>query len=1317
MSNPAEEPDNLEQQEVRSSNRERHLTEKGKEMHEQDAKKHERAFNRAYDSWKETAKEIRTKLKAFCSPGDLNSASHDIRDKHAAVQQHYEPIRRNQNMTPNVVKRMDACTVLTTDICEIIAKRQENIDQPFNDHLEKERVRLMLNKNDYGSVFGDTKTETSFPESSVEHSKTDSSSSREAEAEFAAKMEQAKATHEILAQQTKVNQMENEWKLKENEALAKLKQEEVETKARLEQEKIKLQHLKAESEVRVAAARVRALSTVNDVESCDLASCNNFENALNDSVSVPQPSLNPLAPSFKHHYTGAERGELSLAEALANSLTLNRLPVPEPAIFSGDPLKFVDWKVSFMTLIGNKPLPACEKILYLKSYITGEARKAVEGYFYRNTEEAYQSIWNVLQERYGSPFIVQRAFRNKLTKWPKIAANDPLALREFADFLQSCAEAIPQVKGLEILNDCEENHKLLKKLPDWIIQRWSRIVVEELDKHQEYPSFAHFTQFLQKEAKVACHPVASPFLINEKTEERHIKRAKALTTTVQPKSPLPTVVSNKPKPPCLFCKDELHGVAKCPSFATKTIDEKKVFIRENHLCFGCLRKGHVTKECKVRHSCTKCGRRHPTCLHTEGVKEPKETKTAENGNKEVHKVMTHVLTRKTSATSSIVPVFVSAASEPQKEILTYALLDTQSDSSFILGDLASELNVDKQPVQLKLSTMTSVDTVVASRLASNLQVRSFDSDAHVKIKQAYSRDFIPVDKSHIPTRETALQWPHLKGLANQLQPLQDCEVGLLIGYDCPSALAPLEIVTGQLNEPFAQRTILGWSIIGSANPHLDREGNQSYVHRVNVKQIPTPSAADVLKVLESDFNERNYEDKYVSQDDVRFLQLLSDTIKQRKDGHYQMPLPFKGSKPPALPNNKRLATVRLQHLKKRLKADKQYHEHYNAFMKDIISSGDAELAPPVTEDEIAWYIPHHGVYHPKRPTKFRVVFDCSAKFLGVSLNETLLTGPDMINSLVGVLCRFRRENVAIICDIERMFHQFFVCPEMRNYLRFLWWPDGQLDVEPKEYRMAVHLFGAGSSPGCANFGLKYLAQQHKSDYPKASDFVERSFYVDDGLTSVPSVKEAQELINETQALCKLGGLHLHKFNSNQSDALSLLPPSERANTTESLNLKPDTTSEGHVLGIQWSVKNDTFNFSVNTKDQPPTRRSLLSVISSLYDPLGFVAPFTLSGKSILQELCRRGTEWDDPIPDNLRSRWEDWKNDLEKLKSIVVPRCYHPPDLRDIAKVELHHFSDASNIGYGACSYIRFISDDSKVHCSLVIAKARVAPTKVISIP
>lgn len=131
-------------------------------------------------------------------------------------------------------------------------------------------------------------------------------------------------------------------------------------------------------------------------------------------------------------------------------------------------------------------------MLYLKSYLAREARKAVEGFFYQNSEKAYQGAWAVLQDIYGSSFIVQRAFRDKLMKWPKIAANDPIVLREFADFLQGCVEAIPHVKGLGILNDCEGNHKLLKKLPEWMMRRWSRIVVE-LDRSGDYPSFVHFS--------------------------------------------------------------------------------------------------------------------------------------------------------------------------------------------------------------------------------------------------------------------------------------------------------------------------------------------------------------------------------------------------------------------------------------------------------------------------------------------------------------------------------------------------------------------------------------------------------------------------------------------------------------------------------------------------------------------------------------------------------------------------------------------------------------------------------------------------------
>ncbi|XP_068074145.1 uncharacterized protein [Danio rerio] len=1328
MSLPTVEISNPVVQQVRSSTRERSFTERGLEMREQEAKRQEKAFHKAYNSWKETAKDCRSTLKMFCSRENLEQIQQDIQNQCNLVHQHYEPILRNHATSPDIVNRMDACAALTAEIIDLVSKRLETIGEDYNEELVKERVRQVLNKDEYGSIFGCTKTNTVMSESSLgsgNQSKTSSkiSSKRaEAEAELAAKQEQAKAMQEIHDQQAKLNKMESEWKLSEAKMLAEIKQREVEMQLKLEEERKRLHQLQVDKEVKVAAACVKVY---NDLEGITQCGDKEIDSSIHRFQLNPEAELFLPQQTFKaEHEAQPSQNNVSLAQAIADSLSTHRLPVPEPMIFAGDPLKFIDWKMSFIALIERKPLPPGEKMFYLKKYLVGEARKAVEGYFYRNSEDAYHGAWKVLQDRYGNSFILQKAFRDKLMRWPKIGINDPLALRDFTDFLQGCAEAMPHIKGLSILNDCEENYKLLKKLPEWVVHKWNRIVTEELDASGDYPSFKCFTEFLQKETRIACNPITSPFMNMKNSDEKFPKRAKALSTKTDVKefsSKGLNTSSVKSKVSCIVCKDENHSIVQCSAFGEKTIEDKKNFIQENQLCYGCLRKGHIVKKCRRRHKCGTCGRNHPTCLHEErhmvSPKPLNKTSTEVQASQEVQKVMAHALTQSSSATSSIVPVLISTVEEPQREVLTYALLDTQSDSTFILEDLLDDLNAVKQPVQLRLSTMTAVDTITASNRVCGLQVRGLQAANSIQLRQAYTRDFIPVDKSYIPTKSTALEWPHLKHLANQLPPLQNCEVGLLIGYDCPSALAPLEVIIGHENEPFAQRTELGWSIIGLSNPHLDRQGNQSFVHRVAVKEIFVPSPNDVLKILESDFNEKGYEDKSVSQEDVRFIQHLSTNIKQKDNGHYELPLPFKSISQPSLPNNRRLAVARLQQLKKKLKSNKQYSDDYKVFMKEVIDKGDAELAPEISEGETVWYIPHHGVYHPQKPGKLRVVFDCSAKFSGISLNDTLLTGPDLINSLVGVLCRFRKELVAVTCDIEKMFHQFLVPPDERNYLRFLWWEDGDWEKEPQDYRMTVHLFGATSSPGCANFGLKYLAQQYEVKHPTASEFVKRNFYVDDGLASVRSIDEAKELITDAQALCKQGGLRLHKFNSNKEDVLCCIDPSERDIVSKPLNLNPEATPTGRVLGVQWSTRDDNFQFNINYKDQPSTRRGILSVISSLFDPIGFVAPFILQGKCILQELCRKNIGWDDQLPEDMYSRWEDWKGGLQRLKEVVIPRCYHPDTFNEIIETELHHFSDASNIGYGACSYLRFKNDKGKVHCSLVMAKARVAPTKVTSIP
>ena len=118
----------------------------------------------------------------------------------------------------------------------------------------------------------------------------------------------------------------------------------------------------------------------------------------------------------------------------------------------------------------------------------------------------------------------------------------------------------------------------------------------------------------------------------------------------------------------------------------------------------------------------------------------------------------------------------------------------------------------------------------------------------------------------------------------------------------------------------------------------------------------------------------------------------------------------------------------------------------------------------------------------------------------------------------------------------------------------------------------------------------------------------------------------------------------------------------------------------------------------------------------MYDPLGFVAPVVLSAKVILQDLCRRRLEWDDPIPDDERNRWLSWLEDLPKLEQLSVDRCLKPPGFGKVVSVQLHHFSDASQQGYGAVSYLRFLNDKDAIHCSFMMGKARTAPLKTVTI-
>ena len=261
----------------------------------------------------------------------------------------------------------------------------------------------------------------------------------------------------------------------------------------------------------------------------------------------------------------------------------------------------------------------------------------------------------------------------------------------------------------------------------------------------------------------------------------------------------------------------------------------------------------------------------------------------------------------------------------------------------------------------------------------------------------------------------------------------------------------------------------------------------------------------------------------MSVDDQQFMQIASSSVTLR-DGHYYLPLPLR-DRDISMPNNYQMAEQRMLHLKRKFQKDQVYGSEYREFLSDIIRKGYAEKVPPEdlkSENGRLWYIPHHGVYH-KRKKTLRVVFDCASTFKGASLNNVLLQGPDLANSLIGVLLRFRQEPVAIMADIESMFHQVRVNEEDRNLLRFLWWPEGDTSKALEEYRMTVHLFGAVSSPTCANFALQKTAGDNSNTFDEeVSNTVKSNFYVDDCLKSVPAEKQAIDLVKNLREMCSLG---------------------------------------------------------------------------------------------------------------------------------------------------------------------------------------------------
>ena len=843
------------------------------------------------------------------------------------------------------------------------------------------------------------------------------------------------------------------------------------------------------------------------------------------------------------------------------------MPSQELFKFSGNEDQYFLFINTFDSVIASKITSDRDKLQYLSQYTVGRPNDVVTACLHLEPEVGYKRAREILTKRYGNPERIATAYIEKILNWKVIGRDDIEGLDELSIALDNCRNAVSETPfGVAELNNPKTLRRVLQKLPFNLQEKFRRKADELMSEQGMQITFGELVKFLEKEARIARNPVFGRhlFKVNERPGGKQTvgNNSNNMGNTGETKHKV-NLSAAKTKLECWHCKGE-HILDNCDVIKRMTHGEKIWVLQNLNLCFGCLRRGHRSNLCRARKHCNICkSTYHPTLPHKNFENEQSVTTNRQgdnfvnggrNGNdveapgvgvdysgyrtqdirgtnvntasESVNRVLessnpvnglnqVRIFSSKGNGKSSglsVVPVRVQSVGGA--EVTTCAFLDNGTTATFCTKSLIDKLGVKSEcsSTNLFVSTIHGQQNM-SCPVVSGLKVLDFDRNETVFLPPVYAIDHIPVDEEDYICRSDLEKWPHLQDVS-----IPNCraDVELMIGTNVPQAHEPLSVAKATRDfEPWAARTRLGWVVCGAS-------GLNGNISTTKVNRISLSRGLKLDQMLIKEYN-RDFQDiastkQELSGEDKLWLDKVEESCSV-VDGKYQISLPLKQDII-KLPDSKPTALRRLRNLKGKLSKDNLYFDQYCKFMDEMLAKGYAEKLSQETSSDKLWYVPHFGARHPEKPDKVRVVFDCAARVEGVALNDVIMQGPDLLCSLIGVLLKFRVGIFAYSSDIETMFYQIRVPQGDRDLLRFLWWEGGDLTKQPSEYRMAVHLFGATSSPSIANFALKKTAMTSTNISQEAKDTILNCFYVDDCLRSEDTLKQLCDNALEVREVCR-----------------------------------------------------------------------------------------------------------------------------------------------------------------------------------------------------
>lgn len=1003
--------------------------------------------------------------------------------------------------------------------------------------------------------------------------------------------------------------------------------------------------------------------------------------------------------AYEYNYNKHERTYNGLRKAInakmwSTSYRDKTTPKMDIPVFSGNFQHWVSFKDLFDEAIHKNPsLSNAQKMQFLKSKVKGEAERLIQHLLI--SADNYAACWEILSHRYDNKRSIFNSYANTIYNLANIQQQSFTSIKRLHD---ATLESLHAIKNLGI-----------------DIKSWDPLLVYILSQKLDNDSYSEYIESLKNARELPVLQEFLDFLENKFTSLETARRRQdgthKTTSSQQQTSNFPSRKFNnkheiaksmhvsESASKCPHC-DASHRLINCKKFLESS-DEQKIFlVNKLDFCKNCI-YDHVGGKCFSTKRCHKCNDNHHTILHDYFANQAKSNNSSSKGSKKVHQEQhssnnINVSQQDDPSEILLATALVKVTAADNSQHVMRALIDQGSQVSVITERAAQQLGLKREKCKgvicgvgerennckgkLKLtcqSTYTdftfTTDALIMSNLIKNLPNKTFSKPA----------------------------WKHLAHIC-----LADPDfnigrpVDILLGAEVYSNIMMEGIIRGQAqSEPLAQHTQLGWLLCGSVKTSF-----QCNVILNNIEDIH-----QFWKI--EDIQEQNE----MSVEDQECIDYYKATTKRLESGRYEVRLPMKPEMKERLGSSKEIAIAQFKNLERKLIRNEDLAKQYKQFISEYEQLKHMKLASSKHRAEIECFLPHHAVRKEDScTTKLRVVFNASAKTSsGHSLNDLMYKGPNLQQDLLEIILKWRQYRFAYTADIEKCFRMILV-NEQDQYLQQILWRSHE--KQPiRAYTLSTITYGTKSAPFLTMMTLRRLAEDEQQNFPNAAKSIHEELYMDDWVSGAHSVDEGRKRIEEMNACLKSGGFLLRKWSSNDR---RLLEKVEQSNSDQPLLFTFKTESTAKTLGIQWDSTEDKFTFQCDlssTETTKLTKRMLLSEISKIFDPLGWLAPLISKLKLLFQQVWQNSeVQWSDEVSPKIREEWIQLKKDIDIINQVRIPRWLKSKE-GDV--IELHGFCDASIKAFACVVYARIVTKES-TSVVLTAAKTRLVPSsKVVTLP